>query len=265
MSDKKKLLLVFGIIMVVAGAAYTAFYYIVHRAITTEYELVPMKTAPDRDYSPSANFPMLMSLKPQASPSVSLVPGGVASLEEMHDRVTKDLALVALFAGFNWSATRCSTYPEDFTTFVSFRRGNDIRWSKNPILIKHGTAYCTDGARTFLMRCGNLIRMSPAPDAQSEDIPEEILNEPPIIYNWGSQILTAENFPPAPGENTVGTTPSAPFIGLPGGPSGGSTTPVKTPEPSPLAMLCWIGGGLTIGYTARRALARLHNQRKTQI
>lgn len=247
MTTRTKVMLVIGVLLIILGVRMT------YKWTYTEVEREPQRyVATPTILFPGAE-PLPLSLKPRAS-SVSLVPGGVGSLEDMRARANSDPVLGKLFAGFNWSAARCSTYPEDFAAFVSFRRGARVLWSKKPILIKHGTAYCTDGAMSFLMRCGNLIRMTPAPDAQSEDIPEEILNEPPVLYHWDNKILTAENFPPLDGGTTpAGYIPSVPFFTTPGGPGGfTSTTPTQTPEPSTLSLFVIGALALALGIYTRR-------------
>lgn len=222
-------------------------YYVIEHYIFVDTDSAPQAQA----QLPTVTWfgaPVIPASLGQPQKSTALVPGGIATIEDMHAHVNADAVLQRVFSDFNWSAASCSYFPEDFVTFVSFRRGNRVLWSKGPILIKRGTSFCTDGHMTFLMRCGNLISMQPAPDTDSEDIPEPLLNEPPVLIPV-DPILTAENFTPgapdAPPASGV-VTAFAPLTGFPGG---GSVNPAKAGEPP--VVVC-IAIGLILGAVATR-------------
>lgn len=113
---------------------------------------------------------LLVSGAPRPIYALSLVPGGVFTLETLQRDIALDPLLARAYAGFDFSHARIGAFARDEWRFVSFRRAGGICWTTRPILIRSGETYLTDGAIVILARCGNVVQ----PLAQ---FPQE---EPPV-------------------------------------------------------------------------------------
>ena len=109
--------------------------------------------------APAASVSKLWSAAATSRPvyRYSLIPGGVRTVAELHERVASDAMLSERFEQFDWSSARISKLPADLLVFVNFRKDGKISWTRQRILVRAGQEIISDGVRTILTRCGNEI------------------------------------------------------------------------------------------------------------
>jgi hypothetical protein len=110
------------------------------------------------DLSAPADSALLVRGAARPIYALSLVPGGVFTLETLRRDVALDPLLARAYSGFDFSHARVGTFALDEWRFVSFRRAGAIYWTTRPILIRSGETYLTDGAIVILARCGNVVQ-----------------------------------------------------------------------------------------------------------
>jgi hypothetical protein len=94
----------------------------------------------------------------------SLVPGGIATIDELKRAIAGDPALAAHYAGFNLLNARVTLLGRDRLAYVSYRKDNRIFWTTKKVRLTKGEKVITDGVHTIRARCGNLAsdgRQSP--------------------------------------------------------------------------------------------------------
>lgn len=106
----------------------------------------------------------------------ALVRGGFSSVNEFYERVHDDPTLHDFYGDCTDRKASLHALPEDITAFSTFRRGDNIKWARKPLLVKKGEYVMTFCGKTVLARCGNLISF--APMEPSEDVPPAVLEEP---------------------------------------------------------------------------------------
>lgn len=107
--------------------------------------------------------------------NLALIPGGITSVEGFLQRVAEDPTLNAFFGSCDVEAT-FQQLPDDILVFVAFRRGQEIKWTRRPLLVHKGEYVLTFCGKTVLARCGNLISWTPM--QPSEDVPPGLLEAP---------------------------------------------------------------------------------------
>jgi hypothetical protein len=107
--------------------------------------------------------------------NLALIPGGITSVEEFLQRVAEDPTLNSFFGSCDVEAT-IQPLPDDILVFIAFRRGQEIKWARRPLLVHKGEYVLTFCGKTVLARCGNLISWTPM--QPSEDVPPSFLEAP---------------------------------------------------------------------------------------
>ena len=107
--------------------------------------------------------------------NLALIPGGITSVEEFLQRVAEDPTLSSFFGSCDVGAT-IQPLPDDILVFMAFRRGEEIKWTRRPLLVHKGEYVLTFCGKTILARCGNLISWTPM--QPNEDVPPSLLEEP---------------------------------------------------------------------------------------
>jgi hypothetical protein len=129
----------------------------------------------------------------------ALLRGGFTSVDEFFQRVNEDPILHSFYGDCGDRSASMHPLAADVMVFTAFRRGNDIKWAKRPLLVCKGEYVMTFCGKTVLARCGNLVSM--AAMQPSEDIPPGLLETPvdavvpPVSY--GSEPV-ADAMAPAP-------------------------------------------------------------------
>ncbi|HEY6129403.1 MAG TPA: hypothetical protein VIW23_14610 [Candidatus Acidoferrum sp.] len=193
-----------------------------------------------------------VSLEPRPVFPYSIVPGGVRNAAELQAAAKADAVVAKHYADFGIAQARPIHLDRPLAMFVSYRRDNQVFWTKNRMVIPAGETLISDGENLARVRCGN--RLSPIavkPVAASEPTTEE-LNEPKFIPPLLAQMLPGDGgeffpvppanaLPPGPPGSNVAPPPVFPPILVPGVPPltplSPVPPPVSTPEPAPLVLL----------------------------
>jgi hypothetical protein len=131
----------------------------------------------------------------------ALLRGGFSSVDEFFERVHDDPVLHSFYGECADRSASMHALPEDITAFSTFRKGDKIKWSQKPLLIKKGEYVLTFCGKTVLARCGNLISF--APMQPSEDVPPAVLEAPSEPVET-PLMLEASAAAPAPAPAPIG-------------------------------------------------------------
>jgi hypothetical protein len=130
------------------------------------------RTAVEQHTKPPGVSVIYVSFRPL---NLALIPGGITSVEEFRQRVAEDSTLNSFFGSCDVGAT-FQPLPDDILVFIAFRRGQEIKWTRRPLLVHKGEYVLTFCGKTVLARCGNLISWTPM--QPSEDMPPSLLETP---------------------------------------------------------------------------------------
>lgn len=187
----------------------------------------------ERTISTPAIWPDLPTLVPRAALphyNLAVIKDGLTSIEDFKRHVQDDAILYSRFANFDWASARIIQLPA-MRVFVSFRRGNQIFWTKGLRTVESGAWAITDGHTTVLMRCGNEISF--VPERPNQDL------SPGLIETPETDAPPAISLPSLPPDITTAKLPLASVESLlPPPPIVGATCcyidrnrPTATPEP----------------------------------
>ena len=167
----------------------------------------------------------------------SIIPGGVESMEELRQAVTKDPVVARHYSDFDLARVRRITLSAPQSMYVSYRIGNDVFWTKHKLTLPKGETMLTDGRVMARTRCGNRVSALPSkPNALVEPTAEEI-NSPIFGPSVSTPYLVAYSAPLHAFPSGSDIQPAGSFFPLPGGGDGNGislTTPppiVTTPDP----------------------------------
>ena len=179
----------------------------------------------------------------------SVIDGGAASREELKEAMARDPIVAAHYSDFAIGRTRVERLTQPRLAHVSYRIGNSIFWTRNPVMLKAGEQVLTDGRHVARTRCGNQLAdkpgdvspMEPAPGVM--DVP---LNKPgtvPAIALLPSRTTFpgalgpplgphGATLPSAGGTTELGGSPGVPFAGLGVALAGSAEDPGTPDDPS---------------------------------
>ena len=192
----------------------------------------------------------------------SVIPGGVYSESEMRGAMRSDAVAAKHYAGFFQGRVHPTVLSQPLLRYVSFRKNEQIYWTRKPVTLRAGETLLTDGNRFARARCGNQISETPRLPVLAEEPAPETWETPMEDPATGEVAASLPRFDPghpprvAPdifaAENLVGlavTSPPmnsvAPFLwagGRTGGlipfnpappPSGTLSVSVPDPRPNP--------------------------------
>ena len=165
-----------------------------------------------RDASPS-NTPIEASDPTEPSPSgalalgparrphygLSVIPGGVYSGDELADAVRQDAVVAAHYGTLDASRVRTTVTPAARMAYVSYRRGNDVFWTRKPVRIPAGETLLTDGETEIRARCGNAvsdIAREPVSDVEPFELDAPVTGDSSETgERGGGEPLAAANVP----------------------------------------------------------------------
>lgn len=185
--------------------------------------------------------PRLPLVQQRAVYPYSVIAGGVQSVEELRLAMQFDPVVAAHFADFDLANTRVDRIDTPRAVFVSYRKGDTIRWTTRRVTLAKGETVLTDGVRTARTRCGNQVaEVAPAEIALPDEPAPETLDTPlpsrelPIDPLAAYDLFAADGDMPAALEAQDFVLPSSP---LPGAMLVGEGTEVTLPVLPPLPPL----------------------------
>jgi hypothetical protein len=140
----------------------------------------------------------------------SIIPGGAYSRLELERALARDKVAAAHFADFRVSNTRVMTLDQDHYSYISYRIGDRVYWTSQPVLLLKGEKLLTDGVHLARTRCGN--RLGVRPPAQAVVAPIKLFSAPvDIVFDPPKLEVPKLELPPAiPFEEAAGTPPVLP-------------------------------------------------------
>lgn len=185
----------------------------------------------------------------------SIIPGGAEDAEALRNAVAHDPVVASHYADFSLAKAHVIRVDRDRMVYVSYRRGNNVFWTRHTLRLFQGETLITDGKHEARTRCGNRISETPlVPVAYEEPRPEEfetpsdleplVLSSPPFDLPLTAPPTTDIRSPEPGGGFFV--PPIVPVLWGPGTPSQPVTPvtpppvtppPVATPEPGTLLLL----------------------------
>lgn len=208
----------------------------------------------------------------------SIIPGGARSRDELARAIENDPVVARHYADFQVARTRVIRLDRSELMYVSYRIGDNVFWTKKPLLLPAGETLLTDGTNTARTRCGNRLSVTPvapvlpnqprpelmdaAPDLSpfaTARRPELSLLAPPLgLIPAPAGTLSPPDLPPdAPIDALPSPLPPVyfPIIGgggpgAPGVPGGPPVLPppVATPEPGTFTLLVAGFALVVLGY-----------------
>lgn len=162
---------VVAIVAVLAGLIL-AFVLRSHRSA------VPTTPAAKNTASMSRPTPSVSNSQRKVFP-LSVIRGGAYSAEELARARRTDPVVAVHYADFS-GAPRFQKLGKSELMYVSYRRGNQVYWSRQPHAIDQGETVISDGNCLARARCGNRLSATPRTPVASVEPPEEVLNTPEI-------------------------------------------------------------------------------------
>jgi len=151
----------------------------------------------------------------------SVVPGGVRDAQELQKAASSDPVVGKHYSDFRIGKARTIQLDRPVAMYVSYRRNNQVFWTRNKMMIPAGETLISDGANLARVRCGNRLSPVAALPVAATDPDKEELETPEFIPPMLAELLPGESVDMFPGG--FGNSP-----GSPGGP-GPSTAPASKP------------------------------------
>ena len=126
----------------------------------------------------------------------SIIPGGARSKEALQRSIESDPIVRAHYANFDLAATRIVRLTQPRLAYVSYRMGNEIYWTRRPLVLKAGETVLTDGRNYARTRCGNQLAAAPPVVSDKEPSPA-LLNRPRTVIgamSWTSSPSKTRSF-----------------------------------------------------------------------
>jgi hypothetical protein len=105
----------------------------------------------------------------------SIVPGGVATREDVQHRVETDPVVARHYASFDIRKAHAVAVTKPRAVHVSYRKGDKVYWTARTVMLAAGETLLTDGASEIRGRCGNRISdQAMLPVAMNEPTAQEL-------------------------------------------------------------------------------------------
>jgi hypothetical protein len=171
----------------------------------------------------------------------SVVPGGVASAAELRQAADHDAAVSEHYSGFSYQRARIVEVDQPKLVYLSYRRGNQIFWTRKQASLHKGEKLLTDGHITARARCGNQVSVLPQAKTSPQEPTMAELDRPDAVASgmernspseFDSKILDIDPGLPfgplGPGNSFAGGPPPGGFMPMPIG--GGSNPSLNPPN-----------------------------------
>jgi hypothetical protein len=125
------------------------------------------------------------ALPPRAVYRHSVIDGGAYTPAELAEAIHRDPVVADHYRAINVQQLRSETATTDQLAYMSYRRGDQIYWTKHKVRLRQGETILTDGRTQVRSRCGNCISLEPMqPTAEDEpDIVEfdALTSDPAVV------------------------------------------------------------------------------------
>jgi hypothetical protein len=160
----------------------------------------------------------------------SIVEGGAHNVDELKRAIANDPIVAGHYRGFDLENTRVEKLTTPKVAFVSYRMGNDIYWTRKPLVIRAGEKVLTDGVNIARTRCANQLSTTPGPTSEFE--PPATTLDTPLLRRIPVPPLALSVPPVGVPVPPVGVPVPRTGIPLPPGPTFLTPPPVGTPVPN---------------------------------
>jgi hypothetical protein len=180
----------------------------------------------------------------------SVIPGGLMDERELADSMAKDVVVRRHYSDLHPERMWFTRTKQPMTAYVSYRKGDDVRWTAHAVAIPANELVLTDGKHMVRARCGNRIEVKKPEPLPTSVLPPDV-PPPDIAMDAGLPALVPPTItPPAPPiDRLAKNSPSPVRASTPpttwccGITNSGSQPPVV---PEPPTILLVIGGGLLL-------------------
>ncbi len=91
----------------------------------------------------------------------SVIPGGIASPEELRQAMDHDPVVAQQFAGFDFQRAHLIQVSDSQPMHVAYRMGDKVYWTRKKMALHKGETLISDGKIAARTRCGNRIALVP--------------------------------------------------------------------------------------------------------
>ena len=98
----------------------------------------------------------------RANYNYSVIPGGARNPQELAHAMQTDSVVAEHYRDVDPSTMRPERVSANRLAYVSYRKNDQVFWTKNKVRIYEGETILTDGDREIRGRCGNAISMAPS-------------------------------------------------------------------------------------------------------
>lgn len=188
-----------------------------------------------------------------------VVCGGIPDLDAFEKIRKSNTEVAKLYAALG-AHVYIAILSEDVWSYDSYRIGDTIYWTKTKKLIRAGEPIITDGQWAILMRCGNMIALTPQTPTENTVPPNEIyppsINIIPVPDVPSPPPVEHTDIPPSPPTNITAQLCNYPstsgFVSVFTPAGGGAPIPpsmpnVPTSVPEPSILSCLIVGLFVLG------------------
>ena len=133
----------------------------------------------------------------------SIIPGGAYSNAELQYADREDLVVKEHYSDFDVKRARMVQLTEDKYQYASYRKKNQVYWTKKKLRIPKGEILLTDGPSFARARCGNRLSEKPqTPGQQPRAAAQSAINAARCnwVFRWswrrGLHSANSRPFPP---------------------------------------------------------------------
>jgi hypothetical protein len=161
-------------------------------------------------YEPAPDYRAARAIYPY-----SVVPGGVASREEVEDSMAQDTAVAEHYRGIHLGRLEPVRLSATIRVYASYRNAGGIHWTRQAVRVLKGELVLSDGVNLIRGRCGNRLAFlppEPLPHAPALSAPPDeppaialeygtppIFEQPPVLPAYSPEsTATARYWPPPP-------------------------------------------------------------------
>jgi hypothetical protein len=110
----------------------------------------------------------------------SIIPGGAYSNAELQYADREDVVVKEHYADFQVKRAQMVQLTEDKYQYASYRKKNQVYWTKKKLRIPKGEILLTDGSSYARARCGNRLSEKPQAPVSNQEPPVNALLMPPM-------------------------------------------------------------------------------------